>query len=118
MSLFSLTALDIDGLRYFKQIFSGEVPFKFMPYEILAHHIVKENGRPNPRPSGISDALWSLAESCWVTMASERPVISVICQTMERLINVGNSGDPPLSERLTVRWLSFSFQSDVRYSSR
>jgi WD40 repeat protein len=77
-------------LNKLKQIFSNEIPWGELNFSQFVELVVRQDIRPE-RPDDedapqLSDALWELAEKCWVKNPKLRPTSSVVCDTLSHLL--------------------------------
>ena len=74
------------------QLTTGEKPFP----KSSDNHIpvlISEGRRPSkPRrlgTSGMTPAVWKIAEKCWREKAKERPEVNAVLQDLENIVNTG-----------------------------
>jgi WD40 repeat protein len=68
----------------------NEIPLGHMNYADFIDLVVQRNVRPE-RPDEedalqLSDAIWDLAQACWVTDPKERPTAAAVCTTVSHLL--------------------------------
>ncbi|KIM73991.1 hypothetical protein PILCRDRAFT_715514, partial [Piloderma croceum F 1598] len=71
------------------EIFANEVPLGNIDHANFIELVVRQNVRPE-RPDGeeaaqLTDAIWELAEKCWVKDPKHRPIASAVCTTLSHL---------------------------------
>ncbi|KAI9141491.1 kinase-like domain-containing protein [Paraphysoderma sedebokerense] len=76
---FAITCYEIISL--------GDTPYMEIREEDVAE-IVKDGGRPEPRPADCPDVIWSLINECWQDNPSVRPDFSTIATQLEVLLCV------------------------------
>ena len=106
-----------------------EIPLGHINYADFFELVVRQDVRPE-RPddededaSQLSDAVWELAERCWVKDPKLRPIASVVCDTLLHLLEAAAIPQPQLSnlpQNLTLRGHTdevrfATFSSDGKY---
>jgi len=74
------------------QLATGKMPFPdYTDHNVLC--LISKGKRPQKPPrfeaSGITLAVWRVAEKCWRQKAKERPEVKVVLQWLENLANPG-----------------------------
>src|SRR6202451_2161312 len=87
-----------------------EIPLGHISYADFFELVVRQDVRPE-RPDyedapQLSDAVWELAERCWVKDPKLRPTASAVCDTLSHLLETATITQPQLSDlpqNLTLR---------------
>ena len=87
-----------------------EIPLGHINYADFFELVVRQDVRPE-RPddedaSQLSDAVWGLAERCWVKDPKLRPIASAVCDILLHLLETVATTQPQLSsfpQNLTLR---------------
>jgi WD40 repeat protein len=109
------------------EIFMNEIPLGHINYVDFIDLVVQRDVRPE-RPDDedapqLSDAVWELAERCWVKDPKLRPIASAVCDTLLHLLETAAISQPQLSnlpQNLTLRghtnWVvCATFSPDGKY---
>ena len=72
------------------KIYTNEIPLGHVNYADFIELVVQRNIRPE-RPDDedspqLSDAVWELAQSCWIKEPKERPTAAALCTTISHLL--------------------------------
>ncbi|KAG6808442.1 hypothetical protein H0H92_004106 [Tricholoma furcatifolium] len=87
-------------------IFTGQVPFADISWEIRVIHSVCAGYRPTRPPGsgppwtewGLTEAIWSLMENCWRQDPKKRPSAAEIVQSLTPLLPESDTRPPTSSE--------------------
>lgn len=72
------------------EIFVNEIPLGHISYGDFVELVVKQDVRPD-KPDDedvpiLTDAIWELAEKCWVKDSEKRPIASTLCDLISHLL--------------------------------
>lgn len=99
----------ISFLHYIAQIYTNEEPLRIVKYVSDAEFVVlvsEQNLRPE-RPDeenapNLTDAIWQLAEQCWMQDPKDRPEAGVICDTIEGVADSSSALSPLSTGKLVA----------------
>ncbi|KAJ7584946.1 hypothetical protein C8J56DRAFT_1053351 [Mycena floridula] len=69
------------------EVYTGQPPFSHHKFDAPVMHDVLAGRRP-PRPSGLSEELWTLTESCWRQDPARRPSAHSVMQFLRKEFEV------------------------------
>jgi len=84
-----------------RKIFANEIPLGHIDYADFIELVVRQDVRPE-RPdeddaTQLSDAIWELAEKCWVKDPKRRLGVDSVCDALSSLLNPTPASQPPPS---------------------
>jgi WD40 repeat protein len=85
-------------MEFHQQIYAQETPLGGLNLAEFVELVVREDVRPE-RPDDedapcLSDAIWKLAEMCWVKNPKDRPIASAVCDAITQLLDATASAQP------------------------
>jgi hypothetical protein len=83
------------------KIFANEVPLGHIHPADFIDLVVQQNVRPewpdDEDAPQLSDAIWGLAENCWVKVPKDRPTASAVCDILCHLLDTAVIAQPTAS---------------------